>query len=140
MITLLISEEYGREHWLLETDKPGYDALIGRWKTIRNLTCLVPVRWIFPEARLLSDEEFALLDLSAPLKHCHVHEYDDSWLDHAYHDIPYDGDDDTPYPYFWIEGRRYFTGLPEEAHLSAEALRQAIDNGLPETLPEPAPD
>jgi hypothetical protein len=93
----LIVEEYGYRDWLAKLDPWEYQDLIRRWKTIRGLTCLVPVKLIVPQAKELDDLRPVEVKYD---KRCHIHEHDDSYLQDVDYKIP----EDT---HFWMDGRMY---------------------------------
>ncbi len=97
MIKLFISEEYGFREWLAKLTYDQYEDLKRRWKTIRGLTCSVPVNLVIPQAKLLDDER--KFDIKYD-KRCHMHDYDDSYLEGVDYQIPID-------THFWMEGRMY---------------------------------
>jgi len=97
MIKLFISEEYGFREWYAELNDLEYLQLLNRWETICGLTCLVPVSLIIPQAVELDE----LRTTNPTTTHrCHIHEYDDSFIDGSDYKIPQD-------THFWMDGKKY---------------------------------
>ena len=74
-IRLVIEEEYGYRYWVADLTPDELEEIRARWKTMRGLNCLVPVRVIIPQAREVSWSK----NLGEP--NCHIHEEDDSFLE-----------------------------------------------------------
>ena len=93
---LHISEEYGFNEWYAILSDERYEELKNQWKTLKGLNCLVPVRFLVPEAKNfpLRDEHKDYGDLEYLQKNkvqivgSHIHQSDDSWLEDADYDIP----------------------------------------------------
>lgn len=97
MIKLWIEEEYGYRDWYLECTEEEYEKLLERWRTIRGMSCLVPVKLVFPTAVELDDFREENPEHN---RRCHMHGDDDSYLEGSNYKIP-------PDEFFWMEGRRY---------------------------------
>lgn len=91
------SEEYGFRDWYAELTEQEYLELLFRWETMRGLHCSVPVIFIIPQAKELDDWRN---DDPSFTHRCHIHEYDDSFLDGSDYQIPKDNE-------FWIDGKIY---------------------------------
>jgi hypothetical protein len=101
MIRLVIDEEYGYRTWLAELTLEEYAQLLARWETMRGLSCLVPIKLVIPQAVEISDEDVIKMhDNGETYYRCHMHDYDDSYLEGSRYDIP----EDT---HFWMNGRKY---------------------------------
>lgn len=96
MIVLNISEEYGSNHWYAVITEERYEELKNEWRTIKGLNCLVPVRFLIPEAldfplkpehAQLSDEKYIKAN-SIKIINAHIHQCDDSFLEGVDGDIP----------------------------------------------------
>lgn len=109
-VLLDISEEYGYQHWWLLCTEDEFADICRRWQTMKNLSCLVPVDFVFPGAR----GQFAVWPPEGACKSraenarvvkAHVHQHDDSWLDGVTYNIPasVDENDDT----FELDGIAY---------------------------------
>lgn len=121
MIKLLIDEEYGYRTWLAKLSQEEYVCLLGRWETMRGLSCLVPVKLIVPQAIEISDDDVSrMLDNGETFYRCHVHEPDDSHLEGSTYSIP----EDT---HFWMEGRKY-----EEKEYWPELMVAAVPKSVSE--------
>jgi len=83
-IRLVIEEEYGYRHWIADLTPEELEEIRARWKTMRGLISLVPVRAIIPQAREVSWSR----NLGEP--NCHIHEEDDSFLEGVEYKIPED--------------------------------------------------
>lgn len=108
MIYLLIDEEYGYRYWEAALTEAEWAETCRRWRTLRNLTCLVPVPLVFPQAtEIVEDSDNGLPKLVSAAgratKRCHLHDHDDSWLtDCGDYEIPYaEGEP------FRLDGREY---------------------------------
>lgn len=97
MIKLFIREEYGYQDWYAELTHEEYQDLLKRWRTLRGVTCLVPVTLIIPQAKELDDERRVDPDFT---HRCHIHESDDSYLEGCDYKIPEDEN-------FWMDGRMW---------------------------------
>lgn len=114
MPVLFIDEEYGYRHWIADLTEEEWQALQQRWRTIRGLNCLVPVRFLVPKAKLIEWEDVDSPDFGKKFHaeraratvFAHVHECDDSRLtgcdDYEIPEIPGDGRMG-----FEIDGRYY---------------------------------
>ena len=92
-VILLITEEYGCQHWLAVLTQTEFDATVARWKTMKGLHCLVPVTLLFPQAKLATREELASADEQAHIYgdksvSVHVHQADDSHIAGVVYEIP----------------------------------------------------
>jgi hypothetical protein len=92
-VLLLITEEYGYQHWMAVLSQTEFDAAVARWKTMKGLHCLVPVPLLFPQAKLASREELVAADEEAVLSGdkvvtAHVHQADDSHIAGVVYEIP----------------------------------------------------
>jgi len=96
MIVLNISEEYGCYHWYAVISEERYEDLKNEWQTIKGLNCLVPVRFLIPEAldfplkpehAQLSDEKYIEAN-NIKIINAHIHQCDDSFLEGVDGDIP----------------------------------------------------
>lgn len=88
MIVLNISEEYGYAHWYAVLTNERYEELKKEWQTIRGLNCLVPVRFLIPEASSFplrpehaqfAEDEYLKANKIQVIS-VHVHQSDDSYL------------------------------------------------------------
>jgi hypothetical protein len=93
---LHISEEYGYNSWYAVLSDERFEELKNNWKTIKGLNCLVPVRFLVPEAvnfPLLKKDEY-LSDRSyleknkIRIENAHIHQSDDSYLADVEYEIP----------------------------------------------------
>lgn len=101
MIKILIDEEYGYRTWLAKLTQEEYAQLLQRWETMRGLNPLVPVKLIIPQAVKVEDSDvLAMFDDGETFYNCHIHDYDDSYLEGSCYSIP---DDEG----FWIGGQKY---------------------------------
>ncbi len=117
MIKLFIVEEYGFRDWYAELTEEEFEKLKTRWRTLRGLTCLVPIPFIIPQAKLLDDER----EKDPTYTHrCHIHDYDDSYLQGCDYKIPQDDE------YFWMEGKKY--SRPELYDLNNEQETRKTGN------------
>jgi hypothetical protein len=117
MPVLFIDEEYGYKHWIADLTDAEWEALQKRWRTIKGMNCLVPVRFLVPQAKLIEWEDADSPDFGKKFHECrnratvfaHFHEEDDSRLsgcdDYEIPEIP--GDYRKG---FEIDGR-YYTDL-----------------------------
>lgn len=96
MIILNISEEYGCNHWYAVLSDERYEQLKNEWLTIRGLNCLVPVRFLIPEAlnfpllpeyAQFADEKYLEAN-NIQVINAHIHQSDDSFLEGVDGDIP----------------------------------------------------
>jgi hypothetical protein len=96
MIILNISEEYGFNSWYAILTDERFEELKSEWRTIKGLNCLVPVRFLIPEAvnlpLLESDQKYAdekyLEENSIKIESVHVHQSDDSYFADLDFEIP----------------------------------------------------
>ncbi len=98
-IILMIEEEYGYREWVAFLTPVEWEELVQRWKTMRGLYCSVPVNLIIPQAVNISDE-ICLQLCNDITRRCHIHQWDDSFLD----GVEYDMVDDE---FFWMDGVVY---------------------------------
>jgi hypothetical protein len=105
MPMLAIEEEYGYRYWVAELTDDEYSQLLQRWRTLRNLSCCVPVKFIIPQARAVEIED---CPYGEGVLRCHIHESDDSYLEGSDYKIP-----DDPDHLFWMDGLPY---TREEVH------------------------
>lgn len=130
-VLVLISEEYGYQHWFVVYNRRRLEQVKNRWKTMKNLHCLVPVPMVFPGAQryLYKSPPGKPPVCAAELEHmevyhAHVHQSDDSGFDGCpNHTIP---DDEGA---FQINGKTYTDAEIEvlreqEKEKSLEYLRQ----------------
>lgn len=92
-VILLITEEYGYQHWLAVLTQTEFDAAVARWKTMKGLHSLVPVELLFPQAKISSREELASAEEQASfygdkVVTVHVHQADDSRIAGVVYEIP----------------------------------------------------
>lgn len=96
MILLNISEEYGYDQWYAVISEDRYQELKNEWQTIKGLNCLVPVRFLIPEAlnfplrpehAQFSDPKY-IESSGAQIVDAHIHQWDDSFLQGVDYDIP----------------------------------------------------
>ena len=92
-VILLITEEYGYQHWLAVLTQTEFDAAVARWKTMKGLHCLVPVPLLFPQAQLATREELTAAEEQAMTYGdksvwVHVHQADDSHIAGVVYEIP----------------------------------------------------
>jgi hypothetical protein len=108
-IKLAIEEEYGYREWVAYLDKCEYDELIERWKTMKGLHCMVPVTLIIPQAVPALDIEDVNIWLlhQQGAKRCHIHEYDDSYLEGADYAIPPNDVEGSFWPAFEMDGESF---------------------------------
>lgn len=108
VVTLYIDEEYGYQHWRADLTADEYAALLRRWRSMRGLHCLVPVRLIVPQAVPVWAFADVNVHVTAGRVRCHIHEDDDSYLEGADCDIP-PPDEFTAdrLPVFYMDGKRY---------------------------------
>lgn len=108
MIVLEISEEYGYDQWYAIVSEERYEELKKEWQTIKGLNCLVPVRFLIPEAlnfplrpehAQFAEENYFELNNIKNVS-VHVHDSDDSYFGDLEFEIP-DQDD------FEFKGVRY---------------------------------
>lgn len=99
MKVLRIDEEYGFREWYAVLSDERWEEVQREWRTIKGLTCLVPVPFLIPEAvqpPVLPEHE----GLSGfEMVSAHIHQYDDSNLGDLDYRIP-EGD-------FEFKGVRY---------------------------------
>lgn len=95
MVVLYINEEYDYRDWIAHLSDAEYQDLLSRWATMRGLHACVPVTLIVPQAVELT--EVPCLRSLGITHRCHIHEWDDSWLDGSDYEIPEDTD-------FWMNG------------------------------------
>lgn len=107
MIILNISEEYGYNHWYAVISEDRYEELKKEWQTIKGLNCLVPVRFLIPEALnfplLPEHSQFSdptyIESSGTKVVDAHIHSSDDSFLEGVEYEIP-EGD-------FAFKGKTY---------------------------------
>lgn len=110
-VLLTISEEYGYRNWYAVLTRAEYEQICADWKTMKGLNCLVPVRFLVPQAKPLwmlkytPEHAFTLtLDglagMDVEIVGSHIHESDDSGLGGIKYDIP---EQET----FEFKGREY---------------------------------
>lgn len=89
-ILLLISEEYGYQHWYLTCSPADYIPLLRRWDTMKGLNCLVPVDLIFPDVQpYVPCKSICANDMDLfEIRRAHVHECDDSGIEGSTYRIP----------------------------------------------------
>jgi len=96
MIILNISEEYGFNSWYAILTDERFEELKSEWLTIKGLNCLVPVRFLIPEAVNLplldEDQKYAdekyLEENGVRIESVHIHQSDDSYLADVSFEIP----------------------------------------------------
>lgn len=96
MIILNISEEYGCNQWYAILSNERYEELKKNWQTIKGLNCLVPVRFLIPEAvnfpLRIEDQKFAdpefLRENNVRIENAHIHQSDDSYIADLNYEIP----------------------------------------------------
>lgn len=96
MKILFVNEEYGYNTWYAIISDERYEEIKSEWQTIKGLNCLVPVRFLFPEAKNLplypEDQKYAdkeyLAQNNIEIIDCHVHQSDDSFLAGINYEIP----------------------------------------------------
>lgn len=101
MKILHIVEEFGFREWYAVLSDERWEELREEWKTVKGLSCLVPVPFLIPEAvhpPILPEHEW-LLGEDVEVFSAHIHEGDDSYLADVDHTIP-EGD-------FEFKGVRY---------------------------------
>lgn len=116
-ILLLISEEYGYQSWYGIYHEDHYRNIVARWNTMKGLNCLVPVDFIIPGAMLYGSSRYPVCESTLDqytIRHAHVHQCDDSYLDNA-RPVP-EADN------FEIEGRVYSR---EEVNAMLDESRKA---------------
>jgi hypothetical protein len=133
MPVLFIEEEYGYRHWIADLTDNEWEALQQRWRTIKGMNCLVPVRFLVPKAKLIEWGDVDGQDFGKKFHECHdratvfahFHESDDSCLsgceDYEIPEIP--GDNRMG---FEIDGRYY-------SHQELFEMHMAAVNNPPET-------
>lgn len=113
MPVLFIDEEYGYRHWIADLTDEEWQALQQRWRTIKGMNCLVPVRFLVPKAKLIEWGDYDGKDFGKRFHECrdratvfaHFHDEDDSRLSGCDdYEIPSLNDDRMG---FEIDGRRY---------------------------------
>lgn len=96
MKILHIAEEYGYNAWYACVSDERYEEIKQDWQTIKGLNCLVPVRFLIPEARNLpvlpehnhlTDYSF-LIENKVEVISVHIHQSDDSYLGDLSYEIP----------------------------------------------------
>lgn len=132
-ILLLISEEYGYQHWYGIYHEDHYRNIVARWNTMKGLNCLVPVDFVIPGAMLYYDRypvcENTLDQYT--IRHAHIHECDDSHLDGA-NPVP-DAEN------FEIEGRVYSREeVSDMLDASRKAQREYLETISPNCFTEAA--
>lgn len=83
-VLVLISEEYGFQYWFVVYNRRVLEQVKNRWKTMKNLNCLVPVPLIFPGAKQYCDDYPPICAVerdAMEVFHAHVHQSDDSSFD-----------------------------------------------------------
>lgn len=108
MIILSIDEEYGYNSWYAVLSDERFEELKREWQTIKGLNCLVPVRFLIPEAitlplraedQIYANEDY-LKENNIRIETAHIHQSDDSHFADLRFEIP-DQDD------FEFKGKRY---------------------------------
>jgi hypothetical protein len=104
-VVMFITEEYGYRHWLAIVTEQEFDAFVARWKTIKGLSCLVPINFLLPSAHVADRAEFQAAEENATAHgdrcvSAHIHESDDSSIEGVDYTIP---EQDN----FEIDGRVY---------------------------------
>lgn len=92
-VVMFITEEYGYRHWLAVLTEQEFDEFVARWKTIKGLSCLVPINFLLPKAYLANRDEFQAAEESATAHgdrcvSAHIHESDDSSIEGVDYVIP----------------------------------------------------
>jgi len=89
MPVLFIDEEYGYRYWIADLTDAEWQALQQRWRTIKGMNCLVPTRFLVPQAKLIEWAESDSPEDYSKKFHghhdratvfAHFHEHDDSHL------------------------------------------------------------
>jgi hypothetical protein len=104
-VVMFITEEYGYRHWLAIITEQEFDEFVARWKTIKGLSCTVPVQVLIPQAYLAGREDFVAAEENATAHgdrcvSAHIHESDDSSIEGVDYVIP-------EQEQFEIDGRTY---------------------------------
>jgi len=132
MPVLFIDEEYGYKHWIADLTDEEWQALQQRWRTIKGMSCLVPVRFLVPKAKLIEwGADVDGPEFAKKFHECrdratvfaHFHEYDDSSLTGC-HDYKIPRGDSDGYD-FEVDGRKY-------THQELVALMEADRANPPE--------
>ncbi|NDD53217.1 hypothetical protein EBZ39_04970 [bacterium] len=92
-VILLIDEEYGYRDWMSVLTESEFNEFVRLWKTMKGLSCLVPVPRVVPGAMPSSSEEFTAAIEQAEASgdrvvRVHVHQCDDSFIAGVHHRIP----------------------------------------------------
>lgn len=127
-VLLTISEEYGYRNWYAVLTRAEYEQVCADWQTLKGLNCLVPVRFLIPQAKPLwmlrytPEHAFTLtLDglagADVEIVGAHIHQSDDSGLGGVDYDIP---EQET----FEFKGREY---TDDEVHALHSADRDRED-------------
>jgi hypothetical protein len=98
-VLLTISEEYGYRNWYAVLTRAEYEQVCADWKTLKGLNCLVPVRFLIPQAKPLWILRFTpehaftmtvegLAGMDVEIVGAHIHESDDSGLGGVDYSIP----------------------------------------------------
>jgi hypothetical protein len=127
-VLLTISEEYGYRNWYAVLTRAEYEQICADWKTMKGLNCLVPVRFLVPQAKPLwmlkytPEHAFTmtldgLAGMDVEIVGSHVHQADDSGLGGVDYDIP---EQET----FEFKGREY---TDDEVHALHSADRDRED-------------
>jgi hypothetical protein len=92
-VVMFITEEYGYRHWLAILTAQEFEEFVSRWKTIKGLSCLVPINFLLPQAYLANREEFQAAEENATAHgdqcvSAHIHESDDSSIEGVDYVIP----------------------------------------------------
>jgi hypothetical protein len=127
-VLLTISEEYGYRNWYAVLTRAEYDQICADWQTMKGLNCLVPVRFLVPQAKPLwmlkytPEHAFTmtldgLAGMDVEIVGSHIHQADDSGLGDIKYDIP---EQDT----FEFKGREY---TDDEVHALHSADRDRED-------------
>ena len=126
MTRLLIQEEYGYRHWMVDLNDEEYRDLIRRWETMSGLGCLVPVIVIIPQATPLDATSLAGMTFDA---HCHIHGCEDSYLDGSSYTIP-PSDDGR----FWMDGQPYDFGADWHSDCADIIISREVSTAEAESL------
>jgi hypothetical protein len=135
-VVMFITEEYGYRHWLDVLTEQEFDQFVARWKTIKGLSCLVPVQFLLPGAYLANREEFLAAEENAEARgdrcvSAHIHQSDDSSIEGVDYVIPEQDD-------FEIDGRVYTEEEVSNLYDSFNKITKAAQEARVELPPMPA--